>query len=251
MSLYLGKTSIGKVSVSFTSPDGTEIGTLDNPTINTGNGVITASVSKSGYISSGTSTTLQLSTQSAKTITPSSSSQTAVSSGKYTTGNVIVSAVPTETKSITSNGTYTPTSGKWFSSVTVNVPTGSSDSFDTQTKTVTPSESQQIITPDNGYDGLSSVTVNAISSTYVGSGVTKKGAETITPGTSDKTIASGQYLNGTQTIKGDANLVASNIISGKSIFGVAGNVVIQKYYTGSTEPSSSLGSNGDLYLVTG
>ena len=47
-------------------------------------------------------------------------------------------------------------------------------------------------------------------------------AQTITPGTSDKTIASGRYLVGTQTIKGDANLVAGNIKSGVSIFGVAG-----------------------------
>ena len=47
-------------------------------------------------------------------------------------------------------------------------------------------------------------------------------AQTITPGTSDKTIASGRYLVGTQTIKGDANLVAENIKSGVSIFGVAG-----------------------------
>lgn len=47
-------------------------------------------------------------------------------------------------------------------------------------------------------------------------------AQTITPGTSNKTIASGRYLTGTQTIKGDANLVAGNIKSGVSIFGVAG-----------------------------
>lgn len=47
-------------------------------------------------------------------------------------------------------------------------------------------------------------------------------AQTITPGTSDKTIASGRYLTGPQTIKGDANLVAENIKSGVSIFGVAG-----------------------------
>jgi hypothetical protein len=47
-------------------------------------------------------------------------------------------------------------------------------------------------------------------------------AQTITPGTTNQTIASGKYLTGTQTIKGDANLVASNIVSGKSIFGVVG-----------------------------
>lgn len=52
--------------------------------------------------------------------------------------------------------------------------------------------------------------------------LTTQAAQTITPGTSNKTIASGLYLTGTQTIKGDANLVAGNIKSGVSIFGVAG-----------------------------
>lgn len=91
-----------------------------------------------------------------------------------------------------------------------------------QSKTVTPSESQQIVSPDSGYDGLSNVTVKAVSNTYIGSGVTKKSAATYTPGTADQTIASGQYLSGKQTIKGDANLLANNIKSGVSIFGVDG-----------------------------
>lgn len=58
-------------------------------------------------------------------------------------------------------------------------------------------------------------------------------AQTITPGTTDKTISSGKYLSGTQTIKGDSKLVASNIKSGISIFGVTGT------YTGSSSGSSS------------
>ena len=66
------------------------------------------------------------------------------------------------------------------------------------------------------------MTVEAVSNTYVGSGVTKKAAQTITPGTADQTLAAGQYLSGAQTIKGDANLVAGNIKSGVIIFGVAG-----------------------------
>ena len=52
--------------------------------------------------------------------------------------------------------------------------------------------------------------------------LTVQAAQTITPGTANKTIASGRYLTGTQTIKGDANLVAANIVKGVSIFGVAG-----------------------------
>lgn len=52
--------------------------------------------------------------------------------------------------------------------------------------------------------------------------ISSKAAESYTPGTADQTIAAGQYLSGAQTIKGDANLVAGNIKSGVSIFGVAG-----------------------------
>lgn len=122
-----------------------------------------------------------------------------------------------------------------------------------QDKTVTPTTSKQTITADSGYDGLDTVTINAMptatqarpsitvssaglitaSSTqgagYVTSGTTSstkqltvQAAQTITPGTSNKTIASGIYLTGTQTIEGDSNLVADNIKNGVSIFGVTG-----------------------------
>lgn len=77
-------------------------------------GLITASATQTaGYVSAGTkSATKQLTTQAAKTITPSTSSQTAVASGVYTTGAVTVAAIPssyvkpTTTKTAT---TYTPT----------------------------------------------------------------------------------------------------------------------------------------------
>ena len=45
---------------------------------------------------------------------------------------------------------------------------------------------------------------------------------TITPTTSDQVISAGNYLGGSQTILGDAALVASNIVYGVSIFGVSG-----------------------------
>lgn len=47
---------------------------------------------------------------------------------------------------------------------------------------------------------------------------------TITPGTGDQMIANGQYLGGSQIIKGDPNLTSANIKKGVSIFGVAGAV---------------------------
>lgn len=103
-----------------------------------------------------------------------------------------------------------------------------------QSKSVTPSESAQTVTPDDGYDGLSSVEVGAVSNTYIGSGVTKKAAATYTPGTADQTISAGQYLSGAQTIRGDANLLAANIKSGVSIFGVTGS------YAGSGSGSGGL-----------
>lgn len=86
---------------------------------------------------------------------------------------------------------------------------------------------------------------------YVSSGtksatkqLTTQGAQTITPGTSNKTISSGRYLTGTQTIKGDANLVAANIKKGVSIFGVAGTNegedIVQKVMNEGTAVSTSL-----------
>lgn len=67
---------------------------------------------------------------------------------------------------------------------------------------------------------------------YVASGkvtgtIPSQGAQTITPGTTNKTIQSGRYLSGTQTILGDTNLVPGNIREGVSIFGVAGSLYVQ------------------------
>jgi hypothetical protein len=122
--------------------------------------------------------------------------------------------------------------------------TGGASGAVLQSKTVSPSESAQKIKADNGYDGLSQVTVNAVSRTYVGSGVTKKSAATYTPGTSDQNIASGQYLNGTQTIKGDNNLTAGNIRNGVKIFNVTGT------YAGGGSSGGSGNNNVEAYAIT-
>ena len=150
-----------------------------------------------------------------------------------------------------------------------------------QSKTVNPSTSNQTVKPDSGYDGLSDVIVNAITTAtqatpnisvstsglitasakqtagYVAAGtksatkqLTTQAAQTITPGTSDKTIASGRYLTGTQTIKGDRNLVAGNIKQGVSIFGVSGslevNVTVQ-----TTSGTFTTDSDGVYYADCG
>ena len=75
----------------------------------------------------------------------------------------------------------------------------------------------------SGASMLSGVTAYANDTLYTGS-IASKAAASITPTTSDQTIAAGQYLAGAQTIKGDANLTAANIANGVSIFGVTGTL---------------------------
>ena len=176
--------------------------------------------------------------KSAATYTPGTSDQS-IASGQYLNGtqtikgdsNLTAANIKSGVKIFNVTGSYAGSSSG-----------GNTPSL--QTKTVTPSESAQTVSPDSGYDGLSSVTVNAVSKTYVGSGVTKKAAATYTPKTTDQSIASGQYLSGTQTIKGDANLVAGNIKSGVSIFGVTGT------YAGSGSSGGSGNNNVEAYAVT-
>lgn len=176
--------------------------------------------------------------KSAATYTPGTSDQS-IASGQYLNGtqtikgdsNLTAANIKSGVKIFNVTGSYAGSSSG-----------GNTPSL--QTKTVTPSESTQTVSPDSGYDGLSKVTVNAISSTYIGSDVTKKSAATYIPKTTDQSIASGQYLSGTQTIKGDANLVAGNIKSGVSIFGVTGT------YAGGGSSGGSGNNNVEAYTVT-
>lgn len=77
----------------------------------------------------------------------------------------------------------------------------------------------------SGASMLSGVTAYSGGTKYTGS-IQSKAAATYTPTTSDQTIAAGQYLSGAQTVKGDANLQSQYILSGKSIFGVAGSLSV-------------------------
>ena len=176
--------------------------------------------------------------KSAATYTPGTSDQN-IASGQYLNGTQTIKGDSNLTAANIKSGVkiFNVTGSYAGSSSGGNTP-------NLQTKTVTPSESTQTVSPDSGYDGLSKVTVNAISSTYIGSDVTKKSAATYIPKTTDQSIASGQYLSGTQTIKGDANLVAGNIKSGVSIFGVTGT------YAGGGSSGGSGNNNVEAYAIT-
>lgn len=118
------------------------------------------------------------------------------------------------TKSVTNGAVTAPAS---ISGSSASVSTGSNTLTLSKTVSVTPN----VTTP--GY--VSSATAGNASVSLTAS-VTTKAAATITPGTSDQEIASGTYLTGKQTIKGDSNLKASNIVAGVSIFNVNGSAQI-------------------------
>lgn len=78
--------------------------------------------------------------------------------------------------------------------------------------------------------------------------ITTKATQTYTPSTVNQTISANQYLTGIQTILGDANLISSNIISGKSIFGVAGAATKLNVVTG-IATINNVGTNDDYFQI--
>ena len=100
-----------------------------NPIVDTSDANVTANRMLAGYsgYANGRKVEGNIQSREGQIINPDSK-QTVIPAGVYLAGNVTVNPVQTETKTVTENGTVTPSSGKYLSSVTVNVPTGSSGS---------------------------------------------------------------------------------------------------------------------------
>ena len=114
-------------------------------------------------------------------------------------------------KAVASGSATAPAS---ISGTSATLSTGTNTLTLSKTISVTPSVTAGYVA--SGTAGNSNVSLTA--------SVTTKAAATITPGTSSQSIAAGTYLTGAQTIVGDQNLVASNIKSGVSIFGINGSL---------------------------
>lgn len=191
--------------------------------INTPDVDVTANKMLDGTVACGQSGKVigTISKKASATITPGTADQT-ISSGQYLSGPQTIKG----DKNLVAENIK---SGVSIFGVTGTLETGGTG---TDTSDATASASD-ILSGKTAY----------VKGTKVTGTISKKAAATITPGTVDQTIASGQYLSGTQTIEGDANLIADNIKKGVSIFGVIGTLE-----SGGTGGAST--NNCEAYLIT-
>lgn len=137
-----------------------------------------------------------------ETVTPDTTTQTVTPTNSYHyLDSVTVDPIPPEyvvpsgTLSITSNGTADCTA---YAAVDVAV-SGGSPNLQTKSKSYTPTETAQSesVTADAGYDGLDtvSVSVGAISSTYVGTGITRRDSTDLTASAETVNVPAGYYEN--------------------------------------------------------
>lgn len=254
-------------------------GTVSNHSIS-----VTPSVTNTtGYIAGGTKTGTAVTVTASELASGNkaiSSNGTGIDVVGYSTVSV---SVPT--------GTARNSSDLTVSGATVNVPAGlyssaasktvASGSATTPATTVTAlidaevTSSGQLRATASGSESVTPTVVEGYVSEGTAGTITVSGgsisqlptlaAQTVTPNDTTQTIgAAGRWTLGSITINpipanridtSDATAAAGDIISGKSAYvdgsKVNGSLVIQHYYTGSSAPSSSLGSNGDIYLQTG
>lgn len=268
------------------------------------------SITTAGYFpTQNVGATLTLNKETA-VITPTENEQTVQPSGDYKYLNLVtVNPIPSQyiipsgTKSISANGTGIDVTQ--YAAVDVDVPS-SAPTLQSKSVSITPSETaqSQTVTPDSGYDGLDevSVSVGAISSTYVGTGITRRSSSNLTASGATVSVPSGYYASNaskavasgtegtptatkgtvsnhaisvTPSVTNSAGYIsggthtgtavsvsASELVSGSEtktangtydVTNLASLVVavpLQTIYTGTSAPSSSTGTDGDVYIQT-
>lgn len=95
------------------------------------------------------------------------------------------------TKQITANGTGIDVTE--YAAVDVAVPSAA-PTLET-VEHVQPTETNQTITPQSGFDGLASVQIDGISSSYVGSGVTRRTSTDLSASGATVTVPAGYYAS--------------------------------------------------------
>ena len=124
-----------------------------------------------------------------------------------------------------------------------------------QTKNATPSETAQTIKPDAGYYALDKVNVSAISSTYVGSGITRRSSSDLTASGATVSVPSGYYAsNASKAVSsGSATTPATTVTANPSIsVNSSGLITATASATKSVTPIVSAGyvSSGTAGTIT-